>query len=210
MYQFKALSRNHTPIRDNSTRWNSWERAIRIALIPPVRKALNDYFDEYVAEVSHLDRLSKDDWFIPEEIAGFLEQIAHTTKALEDYSTILSDALPVMDFLLEYYETHKAKFRDNSTLSLMINSGWAKLDKYYRLSDQSLTYIVAIVLTPWFRWEYIDKNWLPEWNLKAKALGNRLQTYEYSDFYKLSTSPSLLIVETSELLPRMVQKQDYK
>ena len=56
MHQFKALSRNHIPARDNSTRWNSWERAIRVALTPPVRKALNDYFDEYVIAVAHLDR----------------------------------------------------------------------------------------------------------------------------------------------------------
>ena len=84
-----------------------------------------------------------------------------------------------MDFLLEHYESHKAKFRDNPTLSLMINSGWAKLDKYYRLSDQSPTYVVAIVLTPWFRWQYIDKNWLPEWNSKAKASIQELWERDY-------------------------------
>jgi hypothetical protein len=92
-------------------------------LTPPVQKALNDYFDEYAAEVAHLDRLSKDDWFILEEIAGFLKQIAHTTKALKGHNATLSDALPAMDFLLEHYESHKAKFRDNPTLSSMINSG---------------------------------------------------------------------------------------
>jgi hypothetical protein len=38
----------------------------------------------------------------------------------------------------------------------MLNSGWAKMEKYYGKSDESPTYAAAVVLNPSQKWQYID------------------------------------------------------
>lgn len=50
----------------------------------------------------------------------------------------------------------------------MVNSGWEKLSKYYKLTDQSPVYIAALVLNPNFKWRYIQENWTKEWIPAAK------------------------------------------
>ncbi|EJP61009.1 transposase-like protein [Beauveria bassiana ARSEF 2860] len=52
----------------------------------------------------------------------------------------------------------------------MYNSGWAKLDKYYRLTDESPAYVAAIVLHPSYEWHYIHENWKREWVAPSKTL----------------------------------------
>ncbi|KAG8664851.1 uncharacterized protein FPOAC1_013631 [Fusarium poae] len=52
----------------------------------------------------------------------------------------------------------------------MYNSGWAKLDKYYRLTDESPAYVAAIVLHPLHKWHYIQENWKKEWVESLKKL----------------------------------------
>ncbi|RKK08163.1 hypothetical protein BFJ65_g16824 [Fusarium oxysporum f. sp. cepae] len=52
----------------------------------------------------------------------------------------------------------------------MYNSGWAKLDKYYRLTDESPAYVAAIVLHPSHKWHYIQENWKKEWVESSKKL----------------------------------------
>jgi hypothetical protein len=53
-----------------------------------------------------------------------------------------------MDFLLEQFETAKETYVSDPFMSPCYDSGWAKLDKYYSLTERSPVYIAALVLSP--------------------------------------------------------------
>jgi hypothetical protein len=80
------------------------------------------------------------------------------TKACESKKSTLDLVLPLMDYILALFEKLKAEFKDNPIFSPMFNSGWAKMDKYYRLSDSTPVYVAALVLHPSRKWRYIEKN----------------------------------------------------
>jgi hypothetical protein len=54
-------------------------------------------------------------------------------------------------------------------MSTCINSGWAKLDKYYALSSETPAYVGALVLHPAYKWQYIEEHWMCEWWGPAKT-----------------------------------------
>src|SRR4051794_19679112 len=58
--QWKLLSRGKCISRDNSTRWNSWEKMLREAL--PLRRYIDRYFEQYSDKHLLKDKLSDDDW----------------------------------------------------------------------------------------------------------------------------------------------------
>jgi hypothetical protein len=51
----------------------------------------------------------------------------------------------------------------------LYQNGWEKMDKYYRLTDESPAYTAAIVLHPGYKWQYIQDTWEPEWLPKAEV-----------------------------------------
>ena len=57
-----------------------------------------------------------------------------------------------MEFLLKKLEATKVEFAEDSYMSPSINASWFKLDKYYSLTERSLAYITAMVLTPSQKW----------------------------------------------------------
>lgn len=58
-------------------------------------------------------------------------------------------------------------------MTACINSGWAKLDKYYALTSDTPAYIGALVLHPAFKWQYIQEHWQEAWWQPSKiALEN--------------------------------------
>jgi hypothetical protein len=64
-------------------------------------------------------------------------------------------------------------------MSPCCNSGWAKLDKYYSLTERSPVYIAALVLSPQWKWEYIDNNWPQEWRSACRQQMLDFWTTEY-------------------------------
>jgi hypothetical protein len=58
--QWKLIARGKWVSRDNSTRWNSWEKMLREAV--PLRKCIDRYFEQYSDEHFYEDRLSDKDW----------------------------------------------------------------------------------------------------------------------------------------------------
>lgn len=59
------------------------------------------------------------------------------------------------------------------------NSGWAKLDKYYSLTERSPVYVAALVLCPQWKWEYIEGNWPESWQLDCKKKMREFWESEY-------------------------------
>ncbi|OWT42315.1 transposase-like protein [Pochonia chlamydosporia 170] len=148
--KFMAISHNRRLARDNDTRWNSWYTMLRAAL--NLREAIDGYFNKWVEADCAGDRLSAEDWTILEKIESFLEKLKLTTKALESSFATLDHVLLAMDFVLAQFEAGKEAYTDDPIMAPMYNSGWAKLDKYYRLTDESPAYVAAIVLHPSHKW----------------------------------------------------------
>ena len=82
------------------------------------------------------------------EIKGFLEKLLYTIKALKSLEICIDLILPNFEYILKIFETTKELNTTNHIISLIVNSGWQKLQKYYELSDESYTYITALVLNP--------------------------------------------------------------
>ncbi|KAM4067314.1 hypothetical protein HRG_001288 [Hirsutella rhossiliensis] len=129
---------------------------------------------------------SPEEWVILEKIKSFLEKLKMTTKALESSFATLDNVLLAMDFVLAQFEAGKEAHIDDPIMAPMYNSGWAKMDKYYCLTDESPAYVAAIVLHPSHKWHYIHENWKKEWADSSKKLMETLW-----DDYKPVEPPSL-------------------
>lgn len=104
---------------------------------------------------------------------SFLTDLAHCTKALESNRNTLDNTLPALDWLLSQYEAGKVEYQDDAFMAACINSGWAKLDKYYALTSDTPAYVGALVLHPAFKWQYVQEHWDEAWWQPSKlALEN--------------------------------------
>jgi len=56
--------------------------------------------------------------------------------------------LLAIDYILKKFEQCKERYKGDKTLALMFNSRWAKIKKYYALTNESLAYIIALILNP--------------------------------------------------------------
>ncbi|PMB63344.1 hypothetical protein BM221_010815 [Beauveria bassiana] len=102
-----------------------------------------------------------------------------------------------MDFLLEQFETAKETYANDSFMSRCCNSGWAKLDKYYSLTDRSPVYIAALVLSPQWKWDYIDNNWSADWRGPCRQQMQNFWVTEYKS--TAITVPTQASETTSEV-----------
>jgi hypothetical protein len=168
---------------------------LRICTKPPVYNGILAYFEHYLEEDIKLDELSPNDWNTLRKIHAFLEEIRETTKALESDTSTLGKVLPAMDFILERFEQSKDEYKDDPIMAPMFNSGWAKMEKYYALTDESPAYIAALVLRPSYKWNYITTQWKAEWVTKARQAMLDLWTREYKP--KDSTIPTSSCSSTS-------------
>jgi len=84
------------------------------------------------------------------------------TKAYESRESTLNLTLPSTDYILDLFKKMKTEYKDDPTFVSMFNSGWAKMDKYYKLTDKTPVYIAAMVLYPSRKWKWIKKHWKTE------------------------------------------------
>jgi hypothetical protein len=160
LQHFLELSNDlHIP-RDNTTRWNSWYMMLSACL--NLRGAIDD-FNQYATADLLKDQLTDIEWDTIQKIKEFLEKLKMATKAYESKHSTLDLVLPSMDYILAQFERFKEANQNDIIMAPMFNLGWAKLDKYYRLSDSTPVYIAAIVLHPSKKWRYIDKYWSRDW-----------------------------------------------
>ena len=119
-----------------------------LRIVLNLREVIDGYFNKWREAECEGDELSADDWAILEKIKNFLKKLKMTIEALESSFVTLDHVLLVMDFMLAQFEAGKTANRDDPTVSLMYNSAWAKLDKYYCLKDESPAIVAATVLHP--------------------------------------------------------------
>ena len=65
----------------------------------------------------------------------------------------------MIDYILSLYKEGKKEFKDDKLLSTCINAGWAKMNKYYMLTEDTLAYATAVILNPANKWGYFKKIW---------------------------------------------------
>ena len=94
------------------------------------------------------DRLTNIEWHIVYVIKDFLEKLLMLTKACESRESTLNLTLSLTDYILDLFKKIKTEYKDNLTFVSMFNSGWAKIDKYYKLTNKTPVYITVIVLYP--------------------------------------------------------------
>lgn len=175
MANFRELSGGRNLVRDNSTRWNSWYAMIRTAT--KLKAAINLFCHQY--QENGDDVLSEKDWQDLQKLQDFLLFFHDATTGTEGRNATIDRVLPTMDFLLEQFETAKEKYANDLFMSPCCNSGWAKLDKYYSLTDRSPVYIAALVLSPQWKWDYIDNNWPSDWREACRKPMLDFWTREY-------------------------------
>jgi len=124
--------------------------------------ALRDVINEFITLHGTLDlkkdKLTDMEWHTIRVIKDFLEKLLMLTKACESRESTLNLTLPSTDYILDLFKKIKTEYKDNLTFVSMFNSGWAKIDKYYKLTDKTPAYITVIVLHPSRKWKWIKKH----------------------------------------------------
>ena len=105
------------------------------------------------------------------------------TKILESSNGCLDRILPVMDSVLRHFETVRSTYKNDPIIAPILQSGWSKFVDYYCLTDELYTYIIALILNPRRKWNYIYKHWPQEQYENAKNLVLKVQ-----EEYKLTDS----------------------
>ncbi|PMD15337.1 hypothetical protein NA56DRAFT_582170 [Hyaloscypha hepaticicola] len=89
----------------------------------------------------------------------------------------------------------------------MFNFGWAKMDKYYKLTDKIPVYLIMMVLYPSRKWKWIEKYWKEDWIPEAKErenveiLGDKLQAINNTNYAINRLDNVQSCYETSKRLP---------
>lgn len=75
-----------------------------------------------------------------------------------------------MDYILSVFEAEKKAPQGDNIMTASINAGWAKMNDYYKRTNDTVVHAAAVVLNPLFKWEYIERVWdCQRWAVKAKA-----------------------------------------
>ncbi len=124
------------------------------------------------------------------DIRAFLEPFFHATKATEGKQHSVGRVIPTMDFLLNHYERSSVKYANDPFMKSCVETGWAKLDLYYKRTDQTPIYIAAVVLDPSWKWSYFYEHWThhPEWIPAAKRKVTKLWNEHYKS---TATAPDI-------------------
>jgi hypothetical protein len=106
--------------------------------------------------------------------------------------------LAVMDYVLKQFKYAKYGFVVDSVgdaiLTPMLDSGWSRFDKYYRITEESPAYTAALVPNSRRKWRYIEKHWKKSWH-KAKDMVKRIWETEYRP---MSSAPVTLSHTTTD------------
>jgi hypothetical protein len=151
-------------ITDNETRWNSTYMSIQRGL--KLYNKIRVYSDECKDELGD-DFLLPEDWDVLRRLEAYLEPFKRATKQLEGHpanghhSTIW-EVLPIMEHLLKHLEGLKRTVpKKDARLWECINNSWAKLDDYYKMTDNHHNiYAAATLLHPAMRLARFKRNWI--------------------------------------------------
>ncbi|KAF9001211.1 hypothetical protein BDZ89DRAFT_968689 [Hymenopellis radicata] len=146
------------------------------------RELIND-FTAVAANGLRKFELIEDEWEIVESICDVLEVLKEGTLLFSKNEPRLADVIPVMDVDDDVFSTMRVEKPDpkdatrtiEKTLSTSIQASMAlgrrTLNKYYRATDDSEVYRIAMVLHPEYKLKYFrDHNWEESWIDEARTI----------------------------------------
>ena len=89
-----------------------------------------------------------------------------------------------MDFIVEHFKISFEKYATNPKLCDCIHTSWYAFDKYYFKTDEVTTYSAALLLAPYWRKNYITRNWKASQKKPVINTARKLQVTQYKDIYK--------------------------
>ena len=155
--------RNELLQADNVTRWDSTWNMLHVFLRQRER------IEEYVDAIPELkdDQLTESDWKDLKEVLRLLEPFKKLTVLGEERGTLYGSVGSVLwgfDILLEKLEKERKKTRpSDAPYQKALDASWAKLCKYYKLTDESEVYIVTGMLDPRMKYQYFERRWESDW-----------------------------------------------
>ena len=144
---------------DNKTRWNSWYKIILVAL--ELKAAIGKYQEEYINKFNKEDILNATNQKALESIRDFLQPFKRVIKETEGDYIILNKALYTMDFMVKHFKMFFKKYTTNLKLYDCIRTSQHAFNKYYLKTDEVTAYGAALLLAPYRRKAYIDRNQKP-------------------------------------------------
>ena len=166
-------------ILDGGVRWNSTFYMIERAL--KLQTAITLYIATWQKPAGNSydlkkDELSTDDWIELRRFKDLLSPFEKLTKRLEGNAKrpgregshgAIWEVLETMDFLSLKLEREARRVQDepDSHYRTCVDMGWLKLQKYYKLTDETPVYRAAIVLHPAHKEAYFEEKWRkhPAW-----------------------------------------------
>lgn len=98
-----------------------------------------------------------EEWTIIRVIKDFLKKLFILIKVYESKESTFDLSLPYSNYILSLFKCLKSQYKDNLTFTSIFNSRWAKINKYYKLTNKTLAYVTVIVLHPSYKWKWIKK-----------------------------------------------------
>jgi len=144
-----------------------------------LQDTIDKFCKRFTKKEMEQDILDTNNWVVLQEIKFFLEKIKESTKAMESPDSGLELTLPNMEYILNLFETNKTLNAKHPVMGPMLNSGWLKFEKYYKLTNKSPAYATAVVLNPQFKWKWLETRWQANWLKEAKAGVKKLWEDEY-------------------------------
>ena len=186
-------------------RWNSTFDVIERAL--KLKDALELYQHRYRHDDDESvegDVLTSDDWIELKDIYNLLSPLKEASLSVQSDGKnckhdSLFENLQAIDWLLHKLEELRTTYchLPSTYFKASIKLGWKKLDKYYKLSDNTTAYRAAIALYPKYKISWFEEKWSdthPQWIVKAraeiKALYNEYKRQHGDEVVPPTTQPS--------------------
>ncbi|OJT13075.1 Zinc finger BED domain-containing protein 4 [Trametes pubescens] len=163
-------------IRAVRTRWNTVTEVIKRAL--EMKEVLGDLCDMHQFNKDkrgpRLRRfvLEDDEWTLLDEVHRLLDPFLYATKQISvSDRALVQDVIPYIDVLTSHVDT----FRNDASLSPIVRAaaqrGREILDKYYKRTDETIVYRIAMILHPRYKLQYFrDADWEEDWITEALKL----------------------------------------
>lgn len=132
-------------------------------------------------------RLEDDEWTVVEELVAVLERYKQATLFFSRNSASVYAVIPAMDKLDSHMNNVETREEFRPAIQAAMKLARKKMDRYWKMTDDSNTYRIATVLHPGLKLEYFRlQKWEDEWIEAAENLVRE----EYIDRYKDQVSPS--------------------
>jgi hypothetical protein len=108
------------------------------------------------------DRLTPAEWVFIERLHTCLEEYFQATKQSEGHRPLLCDWFMTLHHLFNLVDAWQQEAKDylkDKRLEQSLKASWLKLEKYYKLADETPIYYAAIVLNPLLKTHWFHQYW---------------------------------------------------